>query len=318
MNKNELFYFLKPPKEIILTAILIIFLLLANDRNVFAENESENTGNKDKITAKIEAIVPERKKHNNVSIDIQGKIRIDTGKDKQTNKQKLNSIKKKEAQKPVIKPIICNVNKPKQKQPARPITLYLPYRFLNVKHSIHIYFDEMKFINLALHFGHKRIYGIFLSGINASSAVVPLGLGTGTTIDFNRWASMAIELTGETLGIKNEYFRDGFSNLLARLRFAFHIKINSHFAITTGLTYNYFFLLKTKNTDSNSSSSSSSSEQYTYDNCRNHYEPADQEIVPEKSRFPWGNDNNIHWAGCFIGIQVSFGPASKINKLKLR
>ncbi|MDD5066645.1 MAG: hypothetical protein PHF84_06320, partial [bacterium] len=139
------------------------------------------------------------------------------------------------------------------------------------------FMDEKKEWNLELHSGTKSFYNILHAGWNGPLRAASAGFGFGKPFSLSESMSLALEILG------SRYFNGKQSmprqhNLLVSFRLGLQTRMLSFMTLVTGISYNYFTSFNTPGIR-------------MAPEAVHHYE------------FPWGNRNNIHWPGFYIGLR---------------
>lgn len=165
---------------------------------------------------------------------------------------------------------------------------------LDGKYGLQTYVNEMLYINFAFQNGTDYFYNIFQFSFDMNSRFSSIGFGLGTSIPVHERFQFDFELTAEKVGYKRQYLSKNFftihPNILARLRFIYKVNITDFFGITSGISYNY---MATKG-----------------------YDKVLSKQVPDRLKFGYSNNSNIHWFGFSFGIHMGFN-GSKIKKNKV-
>lgn len=150
----------------------------------------------------------------------------------------------------------------------------------NGKYGARLYGDELKMFNIDIHQGTSKYYNIFHVSFHSTRKISGLGIGCGFPFPISSKTGASIEIIAENLQSLERYFRNG-SNLLVQARFLMNFPFFSIFQLTCGFSYKYFTPFNTE----------------------------DIALLPKtlhKYKFPWSNDNNYHWPGFSLGLNLSF------------
>jgi hypothetical protein len=109
----------------------------------------------------------------------------------------------------------------------------------NGYNKVSLGYNETIDLNIALKTGTKKLYTLWLGGMNAKkdNKLYAFGLGLGTAIDIKKWLTLNPELSCRYIYQGNWKNR----NLLNRFDLGFNFKVGSGFSITTGPSANIFY-----------------------------------------------------------------------------
>lgn len=105
--------------------------------------------------------------------------------------------------------------------------------------ALNLWVDSIGFFNLAVKHGSKRLYNLYIVGMDSRFDYGTLGLGMGTYFRLTNQLALSIEAIAKAINPISEPFSQAPA-LHSSLRFGLEIQMGGRLSLITGLSYNYF------------------------------------------------------------------------------